>query len=116
MGSKAASSLSGIVEIGLAHEGENEIIEGSHDFAHSARGHASGIFLQCEIAAVMETGFDAPVRSANLQQVRRCSLCAGQAGNAEFHFTGSAIRASVTPPLKLAFQAIDLRQPRRNTH
>ena len=53
MGSEPASSLSRILEIGLADESQNEIIEGSHDFAHIACGHTRGIFLQREIATIV---------------------------------------------------------------
>ncbi len=35
---------------------------------------------------------------------------AAKAGNAEFHFAGSAVATGIATPLKLAFQAIDLRQ------
>jgi len=53
MGSEPTPSLGSIVEIGLADESQHEIIEGSHDVAHITRGHASGIFVQGEIATIM---------------------------------------------------------------
>ena len=53
MSSEPSSGLSRIVEISLADESQNEIIEGSHDFAHIACGHASRIFLQREIATIV---------------------------------------------------------------
>jgi hypothetical protein len=53
MGSEPASSVGCILEICLADESQNEIIEGGHDFAHLTRGHASGIFVQREIATIM---------------------------------------------------------------
>ena len=40
----------------------------------------------------------------------RRSFFAGQAGDPQFDFTRGTIRASMAPPLQLAFQAIDLCQ------
>ncbi|MCC6300752.1 MAG: hypothetical protein IT314_15800 [Anaerolineales bacterium] len=52
MGGEPASGLGGIVEIDLADEGENEILEGSHDDGRVAGGHASRIFVQGNIATI----------------------------------------------------------------
>jgi len=37
----------------LSDQSQNQIIEGSHDFAHMTGGHARGIFVQCDIATIM---------------------------------------------------------------
>ncbi len=44
-------------------------------------GHSSGIFLEGHIAAIVQSGFDAPVRTANFQETSRSSVRAGQAGD-----------------------------------
>jgi hypothetical protein len=53
MSSEIASGLGCVVEASLSNESQNEIIEGRDHFSSVANGHAGGIFLQGDIAAVM---------------------------------------------------------------
>ena len=67
MSGEPASGLSRILEFGLADESQHQIIQRSHHFTHMTGGHARGIFLQSNIAAVMQTGFNPPVSATDLQ-------------------------------------------------
>lgn len=67
MSGEPASGLSGILEMSLADECQDEIVERSHDFSHLANGHARGIFFEGDIATIMQTGFNAPVSTADVQ-------------------------------------------------
>jgi hypothetical protein len=51
MSCEPATSLGGIVEASLSDEGQNQIIDRSHDLACVSHCHEGGIFLQCDIAA-----------------------------------------------------------------
>ena len=53
MSRKPPSGSGGVVEAGLADESQHQIIDGSHDLACVSNRHASGIFLQGDIAAVV---------------------------------------------------------------
>ena len=91
--------MCGIVKLGLSHERQDQIINRSHDLGCVSNRHAGGIFLERDLAALVQAGLNAPMGSA------------GQAGDAEFYFTRSAVAVSITSRLELALQAIDLRQP-----
>src|SRR4030095_5470489 len=110
MSSDPSSSLCSIVEFGLSDQGQDQIMDRSHDLACVSNSHANRIFFQGEIAAVMQNSFDAPVSSSDLQHMGRRSFGTGEAGNAKFHSAGGVVAVSIAPPLKLAFQAIDLCQ------
>src|SRR5271157_1523740 len=112
MSSKPASSLSSIFEFCWSSESDHQIVDRGHDFSHIAHGHSSGIFMEGHVAAAVQSGFNAPVRTANLYETSRCSVRASQAGDAQFDFIRSAITASRAPPLELTFKAIDLSQAR----
>ena len=51
------------------------------------------------------------MRSSQAQQLGWRGFIACQAGDPEFDFARGTVRASIAPPLKLAFEALDLRQP-----
>ena len=53
MSSEPATSLGSIVKASLSDESQNEIIDGGHDLACVSNGHAGGIFLEGDIAAIM---------------------------------------------------------------
>ena len=67
MSGEPTSGMGGILEMSLADECQDEIVEGSHNLAHLGDGHARGIFLEGDIATIMQTGFNAPVSTANMQ-------------------------------------------------
>src|SRR5512145_1032255 len=112
MSREPSSSLGSIVELGLSNERQDQGIEASHDFSRVADGHPCSIFFQSHVAAIMRAGFNAPMRTANLEELLWGCLGPCQTGNAEFDFARGAITFSVASPLKLTLQAIDLRQAR----
>ena len=67
MSSEPTSGMSRIMEVGLANEGQDQDIDGSHDPASIRNGQTSSIFLKNDVAVIMETGFTAPMRFANVQ-------------------------------------------------
>ena len=81
--SKGGSGLCGIVKLGLSHERQDQIINRSHDLGCVSNGHAGGIFLERDLAAIVQAGLNAPMGSA------------GQAGATEFYFTRSAVAVSI---------------------
>ena len=67
MGGEVTSGLSGIVELSLTNECQGQIINRGHDFAELPNRHAGGIFLEGNIAAVMQTGLNAPMGATKTQ-------------------------------------------------
>ena len=53
MSSEPSASLGGIVKVCLADESQNQIIDRGDDVARVTNSHASGIFFESEIAAIM---------------------------------------------------------------
>ena len=53
MGGEPSSSLGGILEFGLGEAGENQIVNGSHDFASISNRHAGCLFFHPNSAPVM---------------------------------------------------------------
>ena len=109
---KPTSSLGSIMEISLSDQRQYQRVNASHDLSAVANGQARGIFFQGDIAPIMGTGFNAPMRAANFQQAFWRCFCSRQTGKAKFDFMGEAITFSIAPSLKLAFQTIYLRQAR----
>ncbi|GAB4466914.1 MAG: hypothetical protein Kow0070_30070 [Anaerolineales bacterium] len=87
MGSEPASGLSGIAETSLSDECQNQIVDRSHDLGGVSDGHTGSVFVQGDIAAVVQSGLDTPMGSADMQQAQRGGLFSGEAGNAKLHFT-----------------------------
>ena len=57
MSIEPAPGLSGILKFGLAEEGDHQIVDGGHHFSRMADGHTSSIFLEGNIAAIVQPGF-----------------------------------------------------------
>src|ERR1700690_1581607 len=112
MSSKITSRLSCILKFCLSGESDHQVIDGSHDLSHVAHGHAGGIFREGDIAATMQSVFNAPVSPTNFQEAYRWSLRSIQTGDSKFGFTGGVITPAGTEPLKVSFQSIDLGQSR----
>ncbi len=108
MSGKITSRLSGILEFCLSGQSDGQIIDGCHNFSHVAHGHARGIFMEGDIAATMQSVFNAPMQSTNFQEAHRCGLRSIQTGDSKFNFTGGVITPTRTEPLKVSFQSIDL--------
>ena len=53
MSREPTSGLGSIVEASLSDESQNQIIDGSHDFASISNSHTGSIFMQGDIAAVV---------------------------------------------------------------
>ena len=66
MSSEPPSSLSSILEICLADQSDHKIVNGSHDFAGIADGHARGIFLERHIPSVVQSNFNSPMPPAKI--------------------------------------------------
>jgi hypothetical protein len=64
MGSEPPSSLGYILEICLVDQSDNKIVNGCHDFAGIANGHASSILFESHISSVMQTCFNPPMIAA----------------------------------------------------
>ena len=77
------------MEIRLSDERQDEIIDASHNLGGIPDCHASGVFSQGDIPAVMQPCLNAPMRAANGQQGQRTSFLAGQAGDPELDLSGS---------------------------
>ena len=74
MSSKPTSGLSSIFELRLSDQSNHQIIEGGHHLACVPHCHSGSILLEGHISSIMESGFDAPMRTANLQETSRRSL------------------------------------------
>ena len=68
MSSKPASSSGSIFEFCLESESDHQIVDGGHDFSRIAHGHSSGIFMEGHVAAAVQSGFNAPVGTADLKR------------------------------------------------
>ena len=112
MSSKITSSLSCVLKFCLSGESDHQVIDGSHDLSHVAHSHVRGIFMEGDIAATMQSVFNAPMQSTNFQEAHRCGLRSIQTGDSKFGFTGGVITPTGTEPLKVSFQSIDLSQSR----
>ena len=73
-------------------------------------GEAGRIFFEGHIPSVMGAGLNAPMSAADLQELLRTCFLACQAGDAKFNFPRGFVTVAPSPPLKFAFQAIDLCQ------
>ncbi len=66
MSSKITTRLSGNLEFCLSNQSDRQVIDGSHDMASVTYGHASGSFMEGNIAATVQSGFDAPMSSTRI--------------------------------------------------
>jgi hypothetical protein len=107
-----SSGMSGIGKLCLPNQYQREIVDGSHDISCLTDGHASRIFFQSDIQAIMQAGFNPPMGKSDIQLTRGIGLLACQVGNAKFHFTRGSIAFSIAPSFKQSLQTVDLRQAR----
>ncbi len=61
MPGKPTASLSHIVEMRLTDQGDDQVINGSHDFCRVANRHAGSIFFEGNIEPIMQSSFNAPM-------------------------------------------------------
>src|SRR5688572_24232329 len=73
-----------------------------------AKRHAGGIFVEGDIPAVMQTGFDQPMAPPDRQKSLRRGNTASEAGQTPFDFTAGFVDPALAHPAKLAFEPIDL--------
>ena len=81
MSGKPAPGLSGISEICLSREGDDEIVDRCHHMAGVTNCHSSRIFFEGHITTTVQSSFDLPVRSANFLETSWSSIRAGQAAD-----------------------------------
>jgi hypothetical protein len=71
---------------------QNQVIEASHRLSCISFGHASVVFSQSDIPAVMQAVFDAPIGAGHLEELKRGDLFSPERGKAIFdllpNFTG----------------------------
>src|SRR5512134_91576 len=83
MGGKETSGRRQIAVFQFTNQqAQDEIIEASHNPGSVFSGHASAIFMQGDISAVVQAIFNAPVGAGHLQQSVWRNLFSGQAGDA----------------------------------
>lgn len=70
MSGKPSSALRGIVKTSLFDERQNQVVDSRHNATHIASGHAGCIFAQGNIAAIMQTSFDAPMFATILEKLQ----------------------------------------------
>src|SRR5512139_3781998 len=109
MSRKKASSLCSVEKTCLADQGENEIMDVSQYSCALPDGEAGRIFFESHIPSVMGARFDNPMSAADLQELPGICFLACQAGDAKFNFPRGFVTDTPSPPLKFAFQPIDLR-------
>ena len=63
-----APGFGGVGETSLFDQGEHKIVDGGQNSAGSAFSRPSSIFLEGDIAAIMEPGFNTPMLSPELEQ------------------------------------------------
>lgn len=105
------AGLGGIVITSSFDQADHHNMHGCQDPPRSANRHASSIFAESNITAIVQASFDQPMFAPGLEHFGRGSLVSGKAGNAELDFTACFVDFSLTEPEKLAFEAINLSNP-----
>lgn len=108
MASKPASCFDTIAEPGSFDHCDDQIMDGRQNADCCAFCRPGGIFLEGDIPAVMEPGFNLPMLASDLEQLSCGSLSPGQTGQPVLGFTTGFIHFALAHPAEFAFQAIDL--------
>ncbi len=108
MSGKKASSLGGVEKTSLADQSQNQIMDVGQDPGTLPNGETGGIFFEGHIPSVMRASLDAPMSTANFQELLRHGFFTCQAGDAEFDCVRGFVTDAPTPPLEFAFQTVDL--------
>ena len=105
---KPPAALDGIRESGLLEQAQDQIVHHRQNASGCTLGHAGGVFMESDIATIMQAGFDEPMLAPDRKQFRWRSFLSGQAGNAELHFATGFVGLALAHPDKPALQAIHL--------
>jgi hypothetical protein len=105
---EVTASFGGIGITGAFDQPEHQVMHRRQDPPSCAEGHASGIFMESNIPAIVQARFDEPMLPPDLEHFGRGSLLPGKAGDAEFDFTAGFIDVTPTDPGELSFETIDL--------